>query len=1104
MEILKLRVALIFGVVILNCSFSGWSQNNAWINEIHYDNQGVDINEGIEVVIENVGNLSDYQIYLYRESDGTPYDNISLNDSNVSAGETIGNFSFYTWFPSNGIQNGPADGVALVYDGVVINDQFLSYEGTLNATTGPATGMTSVDIAQNQTSTDLFYQSLQLTGSGLGYSDFSWAAPAQNSFGYVNTGQTLNGEVGNAKPVIFNISQFPLVANVTPDDKVFVSAEIYDLHGISTVTLNWGTASGVLTNSIPMVLTSGNTYKNDTGIPEQLENTTIFYQVVAVDNHNPTETNSSQENNYIVGPAATKGWQITQVDVPFKIDFETEVAHVNKGQFDGSGFQPVPVNGQLDSNSWKITGFDEGDLNFEGNQLGSNTDFTRGVSVGGVTPGGIYAFKIGTSICLGVQSSGADFTPGTITLKLQNKTGATINELKLDFDIFVHNNENRSSRFNLSYSDDGINFTNGVTFSSEEAKNSFSFWKKFEQQEDITSLSIAPNAYYYLKWTSEDVSGSGSRDEFGLDNIQVVANPVSVDFVYNNGWLPSDPNGIANSTDNISVIAGVAIFQQNMEINNLTVSAGATLKVGKVLEFHGSLTNNGSLVFLSDENNLGQLAPTQANGTISGVTVQRYIPKRRAFRFVSTAVTTTTNIHDNWQEGAVSNSSNPNPGFGTHITGTLVDQTNGFDATGSGDASLFLFNETTQAWNSIANTDVLGLEAGKAYRLFVRGDRSTDLTTNTPTETNTTLRATGNMKLGNFSNAELGNSKDDYNFIGNPFQAIVDMNEVLENSTNLNAETYYAWDPNIGGRGGYVVVDLPTGTNSVNSKVNQFLQPGQAFFVQTLNNGSASILFEESDKAVYQHGTDVFRAEALIDTTKTGITMQLFKTQNYLTDGPVADGVQLNFKTEGNNNVLPNDAPKMGNLDENFAVINGDSYLSISNRALPINEEIIQLFLNQYRHINYTFRVEVYGFAENTSVFLKDEYQHTQTELMNNAVNLVDFEIDQNIEASSAFNRFSLLFNRSEMAIQETTISRISIYPNPVKNDRFFVDLPSNYEGKTLISVYDLFGQKVYEFENRLTSSTPIEIQTPSLPAGVYMVRVQNGDKSFSKKVLFF
>ncbi len=88
-----------------------------------------------------------------------------------------------------GLQNGAPDGVALVdNNGTVI--QFLSYEGTFTASDGPANGMTSTDIGVSETNSSSATDSLQLSGTGTQYSDFTWQPDAAATFGACNNNQT--------------------------------------------------------------------------------------------------------------------------------------------------------------------------------------------------------------------------------------------------------------------------------------------------------------------------------------------------------------------------------------------------------------------------------------------------------------------------------------------------------------------------------------------------------------------------------------------------------------------------------------------------------------------------------------------------------------------------------------------------------------------------------------------------------------------------------------------------------------------------------------------------------------------------------------------------
>lgn len=148
---------------------TGMMVADVWINEIHYDNAGVDVDEGIEVAGPAGADLASYGLELYNGSNGAVYDSVPL--SGVIPDQQAG---FGTvWFAIAGIQNGDPDGVALVYGGTQVL-QFLSYEGTFAATNGPAAGMTSVDIGVAESTTSPVGESLQLVGTGNTYADFTW------------------------------------------------------------------------------------------------------------------------------------------------------------------------------------------------------------------------------------------------------------------------------------------------------------------------------------------------------------------------------------------------------------------------------------------------------------------------------------------------------------------------------------------------------------------------------------------------------------------------------------------------------------------------------------------------------------------------------------------------------------------------------------------------------------------------------------------------------------------------------------------------------------------------------------------------------------------
>jgi uncharacterized protein len=158
-----------------------------WINEFHYDNTGTDENEFVEVAYQAGLNIMGYQLVLY--SAGLQYNTTSL-DNAVKTGAGVVRFAVINYI-TNGLQNGPSDGFALATStGGVI--QFLSYEGTFLAVDGPANGMMSTDVGVSEVVTPPLGQSLQLSGTGCGYTAFVWATIATQTKGILNNNQVIN------------------------------------------------------------------------------------------------------------------------------------------------------------------------------------------------------------------------------------------------------------------------------------------------------------------------------------------------------------------------------------------------------------------------------------------------------------------------------------------------------------------------------------------------------------------------------------------------------------------------------------------------------------------------------------------------------------------------------------------------------------------------------------------------------------------------------------------------------------------------------------------------------------------------------------------------
>lgn len=158
---------------------------SVFINEIHYDNDGTDSGEGWEISGPAGTDLSCYDILLYNGNGGTIYNTTSLTGTIDDEGCGYGSISF----THPNIQNGGPDGIALYNTCTSTLVQFLSYEGSFSATDGIISGSNSTNIGVSETSSTPLGSSLQLTGSGTDYGNFTWQSASANSMGSINTGQ---------------------------------------------------------------------------------------------------------------------------------------------------------------------------------------------------------------------------------------------------------------------------------------------------------------------------------------------------------------------------------------------------------------------------------------------------------------------------------------------------------------------------------------------------------------------------------------------------------------------------------------------------------------------------------------------------------------------------------------------------------------------------------------------------------------------------------------------------------------------------------------------------------------------------------------------------
>lgn len=773
-----------------------------------------------------------------------------------------------------------------------------------------------------------------------------------------------------------------------------------------------------------------------------------------------------------VTPPATLGWQITTTDQLFSIDFDQSVAGVNKGAFDGSGIVSNPGDGQLNSNAWATTGMSDGDSAF-GDDNDSDGDLARGISTGGVTTGGFYAFQTPTgNASFGVQATGSEFNPGSITLRVQNQSGTTITDADIAYVVYVYNDQDRSNSFNFSYSTDNSTFTSipELDLASDVDAMSSPAWEAYYRNTRISGLSIADGAFLYLRWNSNDISGSGSRDEFGLDDIQLIANPST---------SPTSP--VLSIDGNYrSIVLGT----------NTQVASAASVSGNLSLLDNVIFSTNDNFTFKSTAMRNGVLTEVPSSASINGsVTTERFFTARRAFRFVSPSVTTSGTINANWQESG-SNA----PGFGTHITGN-GGAANGFDVSGSNNPSLFTFDNLNQNWAAVTNTNSNTLSVGTPYRLFVRGDRTVSLTDNNATPSETILRTTGDLHTGDFQVNNLSDTVDEFNFVGNPYQAVVDMNSVITEASNIKND-FFVWDPSLNARGAYVTVNSADGSNNLplgeSTSASNDLQPGQAVFLENTATAPTSVIFKESHK-----NTSSAAAMNLFNSVATG---KIFISIHTDGNSPAMDATQLRFSAAFDSNSSTDDAGKIINPDETLSINNNASLKSIERRNYPVQTDTLSLFTDRYRHANYILRISGVQLDNSYTYSLYDRFTQQTLPISNTSFDYA-FSVDQNQALSIATDRFEVIVSNQTLSIGGVDFNdRIRLFPNPTSNGQINLSLPTEAKDVS-INLYNMTGQRIFG-KNFSQPERTISLSELNLNAGLYHIVITINGQNIVKKLI--
>lgn len=579
----------------------------------------------------------------------------------------------------------------------------------------------------------------------------------------------------------------------------------------------------------------------------------------------------------------------------------------------------------------------------------------------------------------------------------------------------------------------------------------------------------------YVQFVFQYLPGASGPEIGGLFYNNIFA---STDTIWQNSANPQWSNGTPTASKNaiIDTNYNTALYG-NIESNNLTINAGAILKINKDnnIKVNGQIINNGTASNFIVENDANLLQNSIAQNT-GNITVQKsaVIPKM-GYNYWSSPVAS-QNLYQ-FSEGYNQAT--------TTGTGTPWNR-------------FYLYNEANDYFvTTLANDITLGVasafQAGRGYAIRGKNSFPETVTTATPSSL---FEFKGVPQNGDYSfTLKYTNAAHGYNMVGNPYPSNINFDDVFNyNSTKIYGVAY-CWTNNDNQvisqqssnyQGNNYAIYNGTGGLSAtyfgynNRKPNGYISVGQGFIVQARAAG-------KNQPLVFNNA------------------MREADNANFYNKAAQKDRFWLEFKspTNVNNEILLGYIPNATNnydsdYDTELLAVGNDSFWSVlDNRKLGIqarqanlsNDDVIRLGIKASVSGNYTISItDKEGiFASNQIIYLKDKYLNKVVDIRNNpyvfATNSGQYE-----------DRFEVVYRFTETLGTDNSVKKgIQIYKD---TQDFIIKSDENLDD---VSMYDSVGRLIFSSKN---SKKEVLINKTNLAEGMYIIKANSKNTTMTKKVL--
>ncbi|SHJ91513.1 T9SS type A sorting domain-containing protein, partial [Aequorivita viscosa] len=116
--------------------------------------------------------------------------------------------------------------------------------------------------------------------------------------------------------------------------------------------------------------------------------------------------------------------------------------------------------------------------------------------------------------------------------------------------------------------------------------------------------------------------------------------------------------------------------------------------------------------------------------------------------------------------------------------------------------------------------------------------------------------------------------------------------------------------------------------------------------------------------------------------------------------------------------------------------------------------------------------------------------------------NVYSFSVDANNSLSIATDRFSIRTEQRLGVDDNSLLSGIRLYPNPLNGDTFYINAPKLNGEQLLVSISDLTGRSIYEQTLDCSANTVTVPMAGNIASGVYLVTLNHGGEAHTFRVI--